>query len=340
MNLTELYQEHLNRVSRSFAFCIPRLEGELRHWVALSYLLFRVVDTIEDASWESRDKQLETFEFLLKIIDDPSSANSLQDWYTGFPATVSVSERELLKDAPILFKNLHTLPPQVSNLIRRSLRDMTMGMIHFIPKIQIGLKTSHELNQYCFFVAGIVGELLTYLVQEFSPQHKLKDSVLLQAHHFGLFLQKINILKDQGQDEKEGRRFLQKRELVFLSLQTHSQAAFDYLAGIPIELRSYRLFCAFSFYLGIYSLPWIEKSWTSKIAKKIPRSMTEHYLREVESNIDDNENLRRLFLGSYDLRKLSINDSEQTPFSEDFTWFTHCYSGNLSPFHLRNLGLV
>ena len=45
------YQPHLDRVSRSFAFCIARLEGEMREWVSLSYLLCRLLDTVEDAPW-------------------------------------------------------------------------------------------------------------------------------------------------------------------------------------------------------------------------------------------------------------------------------------------------
>ncbi len=45
----EFYQTHLDRVSRSFAFCIRQLPDPLRGWVGLSYLLCRILDTIEDS---------------------------------------------------------------------------------------------------------------------------------------------------------------------------------------------------------------------------------------------------------------------------------------------------
>ena len=55
------YQNHLNRVSRSFAFCIERLEGDFREWVGLSYLLCRILDTVEDAPWPSRQDREQAF---------------------------------------------------------------------------------------------------------------------------------------------------------------------------------------------------------------------------------------------------------------------------------------
>ena len=341
MSLAHLYQHHLNQVSRSFAFCIPRLEGDLRHLVALSYLLFRIVDTVEDAPWKTRQEQLQMFDLLLDVIQDPNQVKKLTRFYERFPEGTSPSEIDLLKDSVILFEDLHSLPAFVKDVIRQGLIDMIRGMIHFTSKVTKGLNTPQELNQYCFFVAGIVGELLTQLAQLTSPHCSFKSDVLLHAHHFGLFLQKINILKDQGKDEKEGRLFLPRREAVLASLENHSHAAFEYIAAIPLELRSYRLFCAFSFFLGIYSLPWIEKSWFSKVMTKIPRGITELYLDEVESKIDDNDALRELFVKNYSqLTKVSPPAAVSTSMNDDFSWFNSCYSKKLSQSHLQNLGLV
>ena len=50
MQTISFYQTHLDRVSRSFAFCIKKLESPLRQWVSLAYLLCRVLDTVEDSS--------------------------------------------------------------------------------------------------------------------------------------------------------------------------------------------------------------------------------------------------------------------------------------------------
>ena len=64
-----------------------------------------------------------------------------------------------------------------------------------------------EVNQYCFFVAGVVGEALAKLVSHVEPQFQTAKFRILDAHHFGLFLQKVNILKDQVNDRGEGREF-------------------------------------------------------------------------------------------------------------------------------------
>ena len=49
MRSGEFYQRHLDGVSRSFALCIPQLDQPFQERVALSYLLLRVLDTVEDA---------------------------------------------------------------------------------------------------------------------------------------------------------------------------------------------------------------------------------------------------------------------------------------------------
>src|SRR3989338_5910734 len=92
------YQIHLDRVSRSFAFCIARLEGEFRGWVGLSYLLCRILDTVEDAPWasaEERDAADCDFEACLAAAPDEQKVKS---WAARFPA-VPEGERALLLDS-------------------------------------------------------------------------------------------------------------------------------------------------------------------------------------------------------------------------------------------------
>ena len=71
------------------------------------------------------------------------------------------------------------------------------------------LKSLLELRQYCYFVAGIVGELLTELFvladdQIAGCRHELMELAPL----FGEGLQLVNILKDSGADADEGRQFV------------------------------------------------------------------------------------------------------------------------------------
>ena len=47
----------LDRVSRSFALCIPLLEDGLKETVGISYLLLRALDSIEDSEIERKKKE-------------------------------------------------------------------------------------------------------------------------------------------------------------------------------------------------------------------------------------------------------------------------------------------
>jgi phytoene/squalene synthetase len=65
---------------------------------------------------------------------------------------------------------------------------------------------------------------------------------LLRAHHFGLFLQKVNILKDQAKDEEQGRLLVPSREQVELSASSDAHEALEFLCSIPEEQVEFRQF--------------------------------------------------------------------------------------------------
>ena len=292
------YQQHLDRVSRSFAFCIARLDGEFRCWVGLSYLLCRILDTVEDAQWQDSSDREEAFLRFEKFLLEGVSQLEILAWVSRFP-DVPVGERELLLDSARIFSDLHSLPIRVREKIRAPVLNMYRGMRHFSkgqkPGQAIRLQSISEVNQYCFFVAGLVGDLLTELVSERWPSMPVSGRTYLDAHHFGLFLQKVNLLKDQAADEKEGRFLVPSRPELLASLRKDAEGALRYLQSLPIAEKGFRLFCAWSLFLGLASLPWSERSWAKGIFSKIPRLLTQKLLASVEKIIDDNNALLVLF---------------------------------------------
>lgn len=301
---TEFYANHLEQVSRSFSFCISRLEGDFKNWVGLSYLIFRVLDTIEDAAWESRELQNQSFLDFNQFIFELPSIETWKTWRDRFPTDIPAKEQQLLVDSHILFSHLLELPLTTREKIQSSILNMSRGMMHFQnqKKTREGfqLKSLSEVNTYCFFVAGVVGELLTELLQiqmrnrnqEFEPTLK----VYKYAIQFGLFLQKINILKDQFADEKEGRHLVPSRKALLSSLKEDAAGAFNYLCSIPKTEKPYRLFCGWSLFIGLESLKWIEKGWALKLFEKIPRAITTEILVDIEEIILDREALTKRFL--------------------------------------------
>lgn len=117
MSSIDFYQNHLDRVSRSFAFCIARLDGDLRTWVSLSYLLCRILDTVEDSEWPTPASKQHAFNIFQKKMQDPSALQSISAWQKSFPALIPETEKALILDAHVVFQDFHHLPDAPRNAI-------------------------------------------------------------------------------------------------------------------------------------------------------------------------------------------------------------------------------
>lgn len=341
------YQSHLDGVSRSFAFCIAKLPEPLREQVGLAYLLCRVLDCVEDAQWTKLDEQLHQFDQFIGFMQAHPEESAVRAWVRSFPqGGLTVEETSLLQQSSTFIQDFHLLAAPVQQAFLNPILSMARGMKFFAErKSQSGelrLQSIRQLNQYCFFVAGIVGEILTNLVK--LQNVKLSDQELENAIHFGFFLQKINILKDQLEDERHGRFFVSSRELVQQSLEDHARKAFEYVVHLPERLKGFRLFCSWSLFLGLASIPWIEQSWKNKKLTKIPRVQTQMLLWEIEKKIGSNSALKQLFSELFQgaAKSLPIHQDSIQNFGHDGERFDlrKLYSGQLTEQQLAQLGVA
>jgi phytoene/squalene synthetase len=284
---------HLERVSRSFAFGISRLEPELRANVGLGYLVCRILDTVEDAQWVSGEEQRRTFtEFEKFVTQTATDRGAIEAWAARFPTTIADGERLLLNDAPEIFREFAALDEKTREAMLPPVLSMSRGMIHFTERARrtgaLRLKDLADVNTYCFFVAGVVGELLTGLIDD-----EKRPIGLDLAIRFGLFLQKINVLKDQWTDESEGRFLVPDRPRVLESLARDADGAFRYLQAIPLARKDYRLFCAWALYLGLATIPLLREANGETV--KLGRVQALALGAKIELAIDDNARLRALF---------------------------------------------
>ena len=177
-----------------------------------------------------------------------------------------------------------------------TVRTMRLGMQHYAEARSaegaLRLSSLTEVNRYCYFVAGVVGHLLTQLFMLSRPDFTPHDAFMRDAFHFGLFLQKINLLKDQRTDESEGRFLVPQRRAVLASLRTNTAGSIAYLTALPVDAREYRLFCAWSLFLGLASLPHMEQSYSEGKAKKIGRAETMELMQQVGEIVQDNAALK------------------------------------------------
>lgn len=294
------YTHHLQQVSRSFSFCIAQLVNPPRDLIALAYLLFRVVDTIEDSPWDSQAHQFENFDFFEQCLTADVSAVSLANWHHGFDPSIPKAELSLLKDMDKLIHELHALQPKQKEILTTKLSQMIAGMKFFLAnhydQTGLVLTAEHQVNQYCFFVAGLVGELLTEFFADGLDDFKIDDELLINAFHFGLFLQKINILKDQAKDEKLGRKLIPNRAALRSSVELHAIGALSYITKIPTQSGiTIRLFCGWSLFIGLASLRWIDKSYELKKPMKISYSETMAVILKVKRSANSTLSLERLF---------------------------------------------
>jgi farnesyl-diphosphate farnesyltransferase len=201
--------------SRTFALAIPLLPEPTRREVTISYLLFRIADTFEDASaWPRalRIAALERFIQLLEAPDREEIAAVAALWAEEVPVD-QPGYRELLAAVPFVFDSFLALAPEAVALIREHTVRTAHGMAGFVARTgddgELRLRDIADLQAYCYTVAGIVGELLTELFILGRPAVAAVAPALRErARAFGEGLQLVNILKDSASDATQGRRYL------------------------------------------------------------------------------------------------------------------------------------
>ena len=201
------HEEILNGVSRTFALTIPQLPDGLRQSVANAYLLCRIADTIEDDPLlDAADKDGFHTRFLEAVASGRGAEDFARDlWPRLAPGTLA-AEIELIRETPRVLRITHDLPFSQQEAILRCVSIMSSGMGDFQrSRGRSGLRDVFELERYCYYVAGVVGEMLTELFCDYSPEiNARRDDLEARAVSFGLGLQMTNILKDIWDDYEDG----------------------------------------------------------------------------------------------------------------------------------------
>jgi farnesyl-diphosphate farnesyltransferase len=208
-------EQLLIATSRTFALAIPLLPEPARHEVTLSYLLFRIADTFEDATAWPRERRVEALEQFARLLEqpDPEAAAELsRRWAEEVPCE-QPAYRDLLAEVPAVLAAFFALSPEAMDLIRVYTARTARGMAGFVARVspegELRLTGLADLQDYCYVVAGIVGELLTELFLLENPTLAPVAAELRgRSRAFGEGLQLVNILKDSASDVTQGRLYL------------------------------------------------------------------------------------------------------------------------------------
>ena len=204
----DAFQDHLLQgVSRTFALTIPQLPPPLAKPVANAYLLCRIVDTIEDeVALNSAQKRRFCHQFADIVRGRVAPAPLSNELSPLLSSGTLPAEHELIGVVPRVIGITHQFDAEQQDALAKCVEIMAQGMAEFQDRdLSSGLGTLQEMDRYCYYVAGVVGEMLTRLFCHYSPEIAAhRDEMMRLAVSFGQGLQMTNILKDLWDDHDRG----------------------------------------------------------------------------------------------------------------------------------------
>ncbi len=215
----ELGGQLLAAVSRSFYLTLKALPKELREPISLAYLLARTADTIADTASVSAEVRLDCLERYRVLVRGDSAvdllANTLREQFC--PQQSDDAERRLMEKFADGIAWLRTMQPTPLAAIQSVLEHIIDGQMLDIRRFPSdgqlrNLASAEELDQYAWLVAGCVGEFWTQLCASELPSSLDPAVTTAQMKEWGARmgkgLQLLNILRDIGEDTRDGRCYL------------------------------------------------------------------------------------------------------------------------------------
>jgi Phytoene/squalene synthetase len=331
----EAYQDQiLVEVSRTFALTIPQLPAGLRKVISNAYLLCRIADTIEDDNALSEEQTRRFSEMFIDTVAGRTAAEKFAaELFPLLSAHTLPAEHDLIKNTPAILRITHGFNPAQRRALERCIRIMAKGMADYQTTESLdGLENLAAMDEYCYNVAGVVGEMLTELFCDYSPAiNHHKNDLMQLAVSFGQGLQMTNILKDVWEDRKRGACWLpkdlfQEQGLTLRDLQPghpgferglgiliaiardHLQDALKYTLLIPANETGIRRFCLWALGMAVLTLNKLNKNrgFRQGAEVKITRRGVRATVLITSLFARSNKSLNLLFTGA--ARNLPVTD--------------------------------
>ena len=275
-------------VSRTFAVNVGRLPRNLSFQVLISYLLCRIVDTIEDDPDFTPNLKAELLAEFASLLTKPEWRERLQ------PVQQAFASRDHANNEVLLLQHCH----YVLECFNGFAEPVRIHIAHWVTELALGMKqyalrkpedskavtflnSIADLEEYCYYVAGTVGHLLTGLFRQCYPciDEARYRQLEAKASSFGIGLQLTNIIKDSVGDYQRGWCYLPTDLLAQANLtgaafleasrrqdaqnfmyhimeraKQHLDDALDYSCLLPYQADKARTFCFLPLFMAIKTL--------------------------------------------------------------------------------------
>jgi farnesyl-diphosphate farnesyltransferase len=276
----------LPRVSRTFSLGIKLLPARLEPPVRIGYLLCRIADTVEDDVTLTPHRKAALLDTFLACFDDEAAADAFGT--VGAELTASEDYQALVAATGHVFLMWRMLDRPTREILRCWVEEMVRGMRRFVVAHPAGIRIASvgEFREYCYYVAGTVGHLLTELWYEHSyvVGQRTFARLLENCEAFGEALQTVNILKDIAWDAERENAIYIPSELLTAVGSTHDtilgaerrtanrdalvplmqlaqddlERALCYIEALPAAAVRIRLFCVLPVLFAIATMRELE----------------------------------------------------------------------------------
>jgi len=266
-----LYKEAmqvLKETSRTFYIPITFLKNDLKMSVAAAYLAMRAIDEIEDHERLSNDVKFDLLTATSELLKETFDAEAYE--------TLLAPYADELPEVSLRLADWLTFCPEGSRkIVQASTSEMSFGMAKW-AKANWQVHTREELDDYTYYVAGLVGTMLSELWAWGADIQTDRDLAI----GYGRGLQAVNILRNQHEDmDERGVSFVPDgwtREELFAYAEENLAKADLYMKDI--NKRTVLLFCRLPLALAHKTLKAMKDG-----REKMTRAEVEKTVEEVQA---------------------------------------------------------
>ncbi|MEK3936905.1 phytoene/squalene synthase family protein [Sporosarcina sp. FSL W7-1349] len=258
----------LKETSRTFYIPITFLKRELKHSVASAYLIFRAIDEIEDHADLDNDAK---YTMLMKVSELFEQPFNNEEYFR-----ILGSEKANLPDVTVRLEEwVQACPKDAQPIVMDAAREMAWGMAKW-AKENWNIQTREDLDDYTYYVAGLVGVMLSDLWALYADEQTDRELAI----GYGRGLQAVNILRNEEEDlDERGVNFVPEgwtRAELFKYAEENLAKADEYMKSL--HKRSIVLFCRLPLALAHKTLKAMKEG-----REKMTRAEVEQTVEEVKS---------------------------------------------------------